>query len=75
MFSKKTGVSVSIQSVIGLIGVIGLVGWGVWFLSTPGLDASSGAPSLLTFTSPIGNPRFGLSKTTLTGGSLKSSPG
>lgn len=61
MFSKKTGVSFPTRSVVGLIGVIGLVGWGVWFLSTPGLNASSGLASSLTFTSPI--PRLGLSKT------------
>ena len=62
MFTK-TGRSFPVRSVVGLIGMIGLLGWGVWLLLTPGLDASSGTPSLLTFTTPIGNPRFGLSKT------------
>ena len=63
MFSKMTSVSFPVRTVVGLIGVIGLVGWGVWFLSTPGLNASSGTGSLLTFITPIGNPQFGLSKT------------
>lgn len=63
MFSKKTGGSFPVRSVVGLIVMIGLLGWGVWFLLTPGLNASSGTPSLLTFITPIGNPQFGVSKT------------
>ena len=63
MSSKKMTESFPPRSILTLIFVVGLALFSAWVLSTPGLKASSGFPSALTFTSPIGNPQFGLRKT------------
>ena len=62
MSNKKMTESFPARSIVALICVAGLALFSAWFLSTPGLKASSGLPSL-TFASPIGNPQFGLRKT------------
>ncbi len=63
MSGKRMNESFSLRSVVVLVCVGGLVLFGAWLLSTPDLKASSGLPSVLTFTSPIGNPQLGLRKT------------
>ncbi len=63
MSSRKMTESFSPRSILTLIFVVGLALFSAWVLSTPGLKASGGFPSALTFTSPIGNPEFGLRKT------------
>ena len=60
MSKKKMTESFPVQSIVGLICVAGLALFSAWFLSAPGLKASSGPA--LTFASPIGNPQFGLRK-------------
>jgi len=63
MSGKRVNESFPIRSIVVMICVAGLALVSVWLLSTPGLKASSGLPSVLTFTSPIGNPQLGLRKT------------
>jgi len=63
MSGKRVNESFPIRSIVVLICVAGLALVSVWLLSTPGLKASSGLASVLTFTSPIGDPQLGLRKT------------
>ncbi|CAG0927078.1 hypothetical protein TFLX_00340 [Thermoflexales bacterium] len=61
MLHSKLNQSLIIRMMVVLALLAG-IGLATWLLSTPRLRASSGlAP--LTFTSPIGNPQFGLDKT------------
>jgi uncharacterized repeat protein (TIGR01451 family) len=62
MSNKKIIESFPVRSIVALLFVVGLALLSAWILSTPGLKAG-GLASTLTFTSPIGNPQFGLRKT------------
>jgi len=63
MSNKKMTESFPPRSFVALVCVVGLALLSVWILSPSGLQASNRLPSALTFTSPIGNPQFGLHKT------------